>query len=56
MPENNEANRLKLAETVVERADMAETIEMAICGCVDLYKADEDKFQEDWKEVFDEED
>lgn len=52
MPENNEANRAKLAEAVVERADMDETISMAICGCADLYKADDGKFQEDWDEVF----
>jgi hypothetical protein len=52
VPKNNETNRLKLAETVVKRADLNETIEMAIYGCVDLYKADEDKFREDWKEVF----
>ena len=52
MVENNEANRAKLAEAVVERADMAETIEMAICGCVDLYEKDEGKFQEDWEATF----
>ncbi len=52
MIENSEANRLKLANAVVEQADFNDTVEMAIAGCYELYKVDEEKFQEDWNSTF----
>jgi hypothetical protein len=50
--ENNEINRGKLAQAVVEDADYDAMYEMAVGGCLDLYERDNDKFQEDWESEF----
>jgi hypothetical protein len=50
--ENNEANREKLAVSVVEQADYEAMWEMAINACLELYERDEGKFQEDWESEF----
>ena len=50
--ENNEVNRSKLAQAVVENADYDEMYEMAVNGCYDLYERDDDKFREDWESIF----
>ena len=50
--ENNEENREKLAQAVVEDADIDSLVGMALNGCVSLYERDPDKFQEDWESIF----
>jgi hypothetical protein len=50
--ENNEANREKLAQAVVEDADLDDLIGMSLNSCVSRYERDEGKFQEDWESVF----
>jgi hypothetical protein len=52
MIENNDANRGKLAQAVVEEADIDALCDMAIETCYGLYERDGDKFQEDWKSMF----
>jgi len=50
--ENNETNRGKLAQAVVEDADLDALCDMAIEACYSLYEQDEGKFQEDWESTF----
>lgn len=50
--ENNEVNRAKLAQAVVEDADFDAMYEMAVNGCDSLYERDDAKFQEDWEATF----
>jgi hypothetical protein len=50
--ENNDANRSKLAQVVVENADLDALCDMAIEACYGLYEQDEGKFQEDWESEF----
>jgi hypothetical protein len=50
--ENNEENREKLAEAVVTSADMDDVVSMAINGCTNLYERDNDKFLQDWEDLF----
>jgi hypothetical protein len=52
MVENNETNRAKLAQAVVEQADYDAMYDMAVNGCYDLYERDNNKFQEDWESTF----
>ena len=49
---NNEENRELLAERVVTEADLDDVVGMATNGCIALYERDEQKFHEDWDEIF----
>jgi len=51
MAENNDENRQKLAEVVVDTWDMDTLVEFAVDKLVEVYKNDDIAFQKDWLEI-----
>jgi len=49
---NNEENREKLSREVVDSWDDDTLIGYAIDQLMEFYKTDDDKFDEDWKAIF----
>jgi len=52
MSQNTEENREKLAEAVVMSWDLDTLVQHSIEKVVELYKGNDDKFQEDWVAEF----
>ena len=49
MPENNQKNRFDLASAVVDDMDTDCLMEFAHSTMTDLYKLNQDHFEEDWE-------